>query len=40
MIEALSLRSDVPTPALVVVRLGARTVDDALLLRSVEQCHE
>ncbi len=39
MTEALSLRDDSAPSGLVVVRLGARTMDDDLLLRSVERCH-
>lgn len=40
MTEALSLRDEAAPSGLVVVRLGARTMEDDLLLRSVEQCHD
>ncbi|MGB3733422.1 MAG: hypothetical protein WA964_00595 [Ilumatobacter sp.] len=40
MTEALSLRNDPAPTGLVVVRLGARTTEDSLLLRSVEQCRD
>jgi len=40
MTEALALRSEDVPSGLVVVRLGARTMDDVLLMRSVEQCHD
>jgi hypothetical protein len=38
--EQLVLRDEAAPPGLVVVRLGARTLDDDLLLRSVEECQE
>jgi hypothetical protein len=40
MTGALSLRDESAPSGLVVVRLGARTMEDNLLLRSVEQCHD
>lgn len=40
MTEALSLRDEAAPTGLVVVRLGARTMEDNLLMRSVEQCHD
>lgn len=40
MTESLSLRDETTPSGLVVVRLGARTMEDDLLLRSVEQCHD
>jgi len=40
MTEPLSLRDEPAPTGLVVVRLGARTMEDKLLLRSVEQCHD
>ncbi len=40
MTEPLALRDESVVPGLVVVRLGARTVEDELLSRSVSQCHE
>jgi hypothetical protein len=36
--EPVVLRDEVAVPELVVVRLGARTLDDDLLLRSVSEC--
>lgn len=38
--EPLALRDELAAPGLVVVRLGARTLDDELLRRSVDECHE
>jgi hypothetical protein len=38
--ESISLREEPVQPRLIVVRLGARTVDDELLRRSVEECHD
>ena len=40
MTESISLREEPVQPRLIVVRLGARTVDDELLRRSVEECHD
>lgn len=40
MTEALALRDEDAPSGLVVVRLGVRTMEDSLLLRSVEQCHD
>jgi hypothetical protein len=40
MFEPLALRDELASPGLVVVRLGARTLDDELLRRSVDECHE
>ena len=39
MFEPLALRAELGAPGLVVVRLGARTLDDELLRRSVDECH-
>lgn len=38
--EPLALRGAVTAPGLVVVRLGVSTLDDEVLRRSVEECHE
>jgi hypothetical protein len=40
MFEQITLRDEAATPGLVVVRLGARTMDDGLLQRSVDECHD
>ena len=40
MFEQITLRDEPPPRGLVVVRLGARTLDDDLLGRSVEECHD
>ncbi len=40
MSEPLALRDELAAPGLVVVRLGARTLDDELLRRSVDECHQ
>lgn len=40
MRQPLELRDDSVVPGLLVVRLGARTLDDESLRRSVEECHE
>jgi len=40
MFEPLALRSELAIPGLVVVRLGAHTLDDELLRRSADECHE
>jgi hypothetical protein len=37
--EPLVLRDEQVVPGLVVVRLGATTLDDGLLRRSVDECH-
>lgn len=37
--EPLVLRDELAAPGLVVVRLGARTLNDESLGRSVEECH-
>ena len=38
--EPLALRDELAAPDVVVVRLGACTLDDELLRRSVDECHE
>lgn len=38
--EPIPLRNETVPPGLVVVRLGARTLDDVLLERSVTECHD
>jgi hypothetical protein len=38
--EQMILRDEAAPPGLVVVRLGARTLDDELLSRSVSECHD
>lgn len=40
MFEPLALRDEHTSPGLVVVRLGARTLDDEVLRRSVDECHD
>lgn len=40
MFEQITLRDEAAPPGLVVVRLGARTLDDDLLRRSVDECHD
>ena len=40
MFEQITLRDEPPPRGLVVVRLGVRTMDDDLLSRSVDECHD
>ena len=40
MFEPLALRDEHTSPGLVVVRLGARPLDDEVLRRSVDECHD
>ena len=40
MFEQITLRSEAAPSGLVVVRPGARTLDNDLLRRSVEECHD
>jgi hypothetical protein len=40
MFEPLVLRDELAPPGLVVVRLGVRTLDDEMLSRSVDECHD
>lgn len=40
MLEPVALRDESAAPGLVVVRLVARALDDELLRRSVDECHE
>jgi hypothetical protein len=40
MFEPLPMRDALAPPGLIVVRLGARTLDDELLRRSVDECHK
>ena len=40
MFEQITLRDEAAPPGLVVVRLGARTMDNDLLKRSVDECHD
>ena len=39
MFEPLILRNEDPPEMIVVIRLGAKTLDESHLLRSLEECH-